>query len=339
VHAQTVSGRIAPDSLGITLAHEHLVIDLRCAFSEPPPELAYLADAEVTPELLPALKQATQSSRPNLVLEGDLSVVEDLRRLRSLGGSTVVDLTSLGLHSDPLRLREISAESQVQVIAGCGYYRHIAQEARVLSMSADEIADEIVQSLLVGIGDTDVRAGIIGEVGTSTPLHPFERESLVGAARAQQQTGVAINVHPDLWGRGHLDVLAVLESAGADLSRTIMSHVDEVTDSAWHDRIAERGIYLSFDTFGSEFAYDGIPEPRDADRINCLLHLLDRGYGDRLLLSQDVCYKMQLTRYGGSGYGHVLANIVPALKFRGVSDRELHKMLVENPARVLAVEG
>jgi phosphotriesterase-related protein len=200
MHVQTVTGRVAPDALGITLSHEHLVIDLRCAFSEPPLELAYLADAGVTPELIPVLKQAAQSSRPNLVLEGDLSAVADLRRFRSLGGKTIVDLTSLGLHGDPLRLREISAESQVQVIAGCGYYRHIAQGDHVLSLSADEIADEIVKSLLVGIGDTGVQAGIIGEVGTSEPLHPFERESLIGSAKAQRETGAAINVHPDLWG-------------------------------------------------------------------------------------------------------------------------------------------
>ncbi len=337
MHVQTVTGRVASDALGITLSHEHLVIDLRCAFSEPPPDLAHLADAEITPELVPQLRRAAQSSRPNLVLEGGQSTVEDLRRFRSLGGKTVVELTSSGLAANPRRLQEISRESGVQVIAGCGYYRHIAQETSVLAMKANEIADEIVRSILLGIGDTDVRAGIIGEVGTSDPLHPFERESLIAAAKAQQRTGVAINVHPDLWGRGHLDVLAILEGAGADLSRTIVSHMDEVVDSDWQAKVAERGVYVSFDTFGSEFAYEGIPEPRDADRINCLLELLDRGYADRLLLSQDVCYKIQMPQYGGNGYCHVLADIVPALRRRGVSDAELHGMLVKNPARVLAI--
>jgi phosphotriesterase-related protein len=338
MYIQTVTGPVAPESLGITLAHEHLMIDLRCAFSAPPAALAYLADAEVTPELIPALKQAAQSCRANLLLDDTPSVVTDLRRFRVLGGGAVVELTSRGLHGDPVRLRQIAAESQLAVIAGCGYYRHIAQAAATLALAAEQIADEIVRALRVGIGDSDVRAGIIGEVGTSEPLHPFERASLIGAARAQRQTGAAINVHPDLWGRGHLEVLSVLEAAGADLSRTIMSHVDETTDSAWHERIAERGVYLSFDTFGSEFAYDGVPEPRDTDRIRGLLHLLDKGYTDRLLLSQDVCYKMQLTRYGGRSYSHLLADIVPELKQRGVSEGEIHKMLVANPARVLSIQ-
>lgn len=339
MYIQTVIGPVAPDALGVTLAHEHLLIDLRCAFSAPPPEFAYLADAEVTPELLPALRQAAQSCRPNLLLDDPQPLIEDLARFRALGGGAVVELTSAGLHGNPRRLREIAAASGVQVITGCGFYRHIAQDAATLALTAEQIAAEIVKALTIGIGDSDVRAGIIGEVGTSEPLHPFERASLGGSALAQRQTGAAINVHPDLWGRGHLEVLSILEAAGADLSRTIMSHVDEATDSAWHERIAERGVYLSFDTFGSEFAYDGIPEPRDADRIRCLLHLLDKGYTDRLLLSQDVCYKMQLTRYGGRGYSHILANIVPELRRRGVSDTELHAMLVANPARVLAIEG
>jgi phosphotriesterase-related protein len=215
MYIQTVTGPAAPDALGVTLAHEHLVIDLRCAFSEPPAELAYLADAEITPKLIPALKQAAQSCRANLVLDDTPSVVADLRRFRALGGGAVVELTSAGLHGDPRRLREISVESGVQVIAGCGYYRHIAQAPATLARTAAQIADEIVKSLTVGIGDSAVRAGIIGEVGTSEPLHPFERASLIGAARAQRQTGAAINVHPDLWGRGHLEVLSILEAAGS----------------------------------------------------------------------------------------------------------------------------
>jgi phosphotriesterase-related protein len=339
MYIQTVTGPIPPEALGITLAHEHIVIDLRCAFSQPPAEIAYLADAEVGPELLPVLRQSAQSSRPNLVLEGDASTLADLANFRALGGKTIVDMTNGGLHANPRRVREIALESGVQVVLGCGYYRQVAQDEATLALSAEEIRDEIVEALLVGLGDSDVRAGIIGEVGTTEPLHPFERRSLIGSAQAQRRAGVAINVHPDLWGRGHLEVLDILEGAGADLSRTAMSHVDEIVDSAWHERIAERGVYLSFDTFGSEFAYDGIPEPRDTDRVDCLLHLLDRGYGDRLLLSQDICYKIQLTRYGGQGYGHVLANVVPALRRRGVTDGELRQMLVENPARLLAIEG
>jgi phosphotriesterase-related protein len=204
-------------------------------------------------------------------------------------------------------------------------------------MKSDEIAEEIIESLLEGIDGTDVLAGIIGEVGTSVPLHHFERESLIAAAKAQSKTGAAISIHPDVWGRGHLEVLDIIENAGADPHRTMMSHMDEVTETRWHCEVAKRGVYLNFDTFGSEFSYDGIQEPKDTDRIKSLVTLLDKGYVDQLLLSQDLCYKIELTKYGGYGYSHILSNIVPHLKTYGVSERELSKMLVENPAKLLAI--
>jgi phosphotriesterase-related protein len=206
-------------------------------------------------------------------------------------------------------------------------------------MKSEQILDEILKSLQVGIGSTDVKAGIIGEIGSSVPLHPFERESLIAAAKAQRKTGVAINIHPDIWEFGHIDVLDILEAAGADLNRIVMSHMDEVVDTDWHCRIAERGVYLGFDTFGSEFSYDSVDEPRDSDRIGCLLDLLARGYVDQILLSQDICYKIQLGKYGGKGYTHILSNIVPHLRKAGVSEGELQKILVENPRKILSISS
>jgi phosphotriesterase-related protein len=204
-------------------------------------------------------------------------------------------------------------------------------------MTSDQLAEDITKSLLVGIGNTDVRAGIIGEVGTSFPLHPFERESLVAAAKAQRQTGASVSVPPDVWAHGHLGILEILENAGADLGRVVVSHMDELIDTEWHRRVAERGVYLSFDTFGSEFDFDGVLEPRDSDRIKCLIDLLDVGLCDRIVLSQDTCYRIQLRKHGGHGYGHILTNIVPTLRDRGVSQDEITKMLVENPIRLLAM--
>ena len=337
MYIQTVTGRVSPESLGVTLAHEHLVIDFRFAWIEPPAGCSYLTHAELTPEVVQELRLNPQYSQSNLQLDDEQVAIEELNKFRALGGNTVVDLTSSGLGPESLKLRRISINTGVNIVAGCGYYSHIAQSPSVLLMKSDQMADEIIKSLQVGIGQTDVRAGIIGEVGTSVPLHPFERESLIAAAKAQSKTGVAINIHPDVWGLGHLDVLDILETAGADLHRTVMSHMDEVIDTDWHCKVAERGVYLGFDTFGSEFSYDGVEEPRDSDRIRCLLALLERGYVGQLLLSQDICYKIEQSKYGGNGYSHALLNILPRLKSVGVSESELLKMLVENPLKILSL--
>lgn len=334
---QTVNGKVAPESLGITLSHEHLVIDFRCAWMEPPKEYIHLSETEVSSGLISDLRLNPQYSKSNLVLDDEQTSIDELKRFRELGGTTIVDMTNWGLGPDPLKLRRISMHSNVQVVAGCGYYRYIGQNPATLAMKSDELAEDIIKSLLEGIGHTDVRAGIIGEVGTSVPLHPFEYESLIAAAKAQTKTGAAISIHPDVWGRGHLEVLDIIEKARVDPNRVMMSHMDEVVETSWHCEVAKRGVYLSFDTFGSEFSYDGIEEPNDIDRSNCLVELLDKGYVDQLLLSQDLCYKIELTKYGGYGYAHVLSNIVPHLRAHGVSEVELSKMLVENPARLLTI--
>ena len=67
------------------------------------------------------------------------------------------------------------------------------------------------------------------------------------------------------------------------------------------------------------------------------MQLLDAGWADRLLIAQDVCTKVQLLRYGGAGYAHILRSIVPRLHRRGVDPATVHKLLVENPVRLLAI--
>src|SRR5207237_1400139 len=133
------------------------------------------------------------------------------------------------------------------------------------------IADELRRGLADG-------AGILGELGTSTPIDPFEERQLIAAAKVQRESGAAIVVHPAIWAREHLRILDLLERAGADLARVVIAHCDEIIDADWHARIAERGATLAFDTFGSESRFDAsdAEEPRDSDRIACLLKLLER---------------------------------------------------------------
>jgi phosphotriesterase-related protein len=129
----------------------------------------------------------------------------------------------------------------------------------------------------------------------------------------------------------------MLDAAGADLSRVVISHLDELLDPAYHRAVLTRGAYVEFDTFGSELYFDSSErrESSDAERVDALLGLLHDGWSERLLLSQDVCIKMQLHRYGGFGYDHLLRTIEPRLRKRGVDDQTLRVLTVENPRRVL----
>jgi phosphotriesterase-related protein len=335
----TVLGPIEPDELGITLAHEHLLFDLRCLWEEPPPERAHLVDAEPTPENRAELERDLYDSKRNLHQDDPDLAAREASRFGDAGGGTIVDLTTIGLGPDPNAVREIATATGLHVVAGAGYYREKCLPEEVLDRSVEELEAELHGWVVEGMYGTDIRAGILGELGTMSPIRPFEERQLRAAARVQRATGVSINVHPAIWAHEHLRIIDVLEEAGADLARVAISHCDQLVEPEWHARIAERGVILCFDTFGAEFEYDsdGSREPTDTERIDCLRRLLDAGRASQLLLSHDICSRLQLARYGGPGYDHVLKSIVPRLRTEGVSKAEVDQMLLENPRRLLAM--
>ena len=341
MHAMTVLGSVQPEALGRTLAHEHLLIDLRGLWEPPPPARAHLADAEPTLENRGELSRDAYDSRANLRLDDvDLAVAE-AARARAAGAGTLVDVTNRGIGPRPAALRTIAERTGLHIVAGCGFYRARCLPEAALSSTTPEIEDILFLAVTRGIDDSGIRAGILGELGTSDPIHPFEESQLRAAARVSRRTGAAICVHPAIWGHQHLRILDLLDDGGADLSRVILSHCDELVEPDLHAEIARRGAVVSFDTFGSEstFDRDGTAEPRDSERIDCLLRLLGRGFGDRVVLSQDVCTKLQLRRYGGYGYDHLLSTVVPLLERRGVGEGEIEAMLVGTPRRLLSLPG
>lgn len=335
----TVLGPIAPEDLGVTLAHEHLLFDLRCLWEQPPAERAHLVDAEPTPEYRAELERDLYHSKKTLHQDDQALAAREATRFREAGGATIVDLTTIGLGPDPDALRDIATATGLNIVAGAGYYREKCLPADVLDRSVDELADELERWVAEGMYGTDVRAGILGELGTMSPIRPFEERQLRAAAAVQRKTGVAINVHPAIWAHEHLRIIDVLDDAGADLSRVAISHCDQLVEPDWHRQIAERGVMLCFDTFGAEFEYesDGSREPTDTERLDCLTRLLDAGRASQLLLSHDICSLLQLRRYDGPGYDHVPTTIVGRLRSAGASQADLDRLLIDNPRRLLAM--
>lgn len=340
MHVRTVLGPIAPEDLGITLGHEHLLIDLRGLWENPPPERAYLIDQEPTLENLGELIRNPYDSRLNLLIDDPELTITELRHYQKVGGQALIDMTTVGIKPDPRGLHAIAQATGVHIVAGCGYYRQPLLPESLHERSIEEIADDLLRWLSEGMYGTTIRAGLMGELGTSSPIYPFEERQLRAAARVQQKTGASINVHPLIWGHEHLHILAILEEEGADLSRVAISHCDELVEPAWHVLIAERGTVLSFDTFGSETYFDRsfAQEPRDTDRIECVLRLLEKGYGAQLTLAHDICTRIQFHHYGGWGWDHLLRNIVPRLRHAGVSQKELNTIFIETPRRLLTLQ-
>jgi phosphotriesterase-related protein len=339
--AQTVLGPIEPGQLGATTMHEHLVIDFSVVFKSHAEATARRdSNRQVALGNLGRVRYDPFSNLDDLRLLDENTAMEEANLFARAGGGAIVDVTSIGIGRDPVALARIARATGLHVVMGCGYYVDASHPPEMDSRSVDDIAEEMVADVTDGVAGTGVRAGIIGELGCSWPLTDNERKVLRAGAIAHRETGAAITVHPGRDPSAAFEILDILANDGADVERVVIGHLGRTySDVNAVIELAERGCYLEYDQFGwesSNFSLGEMDFPSDAQRIDHVVRLVGEGYGDRLLIGQDVCAKHCLTRYGGYGYAHLLDNIAPRLRDRGVANSDLMAILVENPARVLA---
>ena len=309
-HAQSVRGEIDPSELGVTLPHEHTQI-----------ALWHIADRW----------DYWQLTRDEPV------ILEELAAFRNAGGGTLVDLTLVGVGRDPGWLRTLSERSGLNLVMGCGWYRtaYYPPEALIDRRTADDLAAELIREITDGVGDTGIRPGIIGEIGTDKPWLTGQEERVHrAAARAAKATGLAITTHAVLSDVGRAQ-LRVFEEEAVDPARVVIGHADSYPHLDHYLSIVETGANVEFDFLGMSFsAVERLGEGRV---IDLLLELLSRGHAERLLLSQDVCHDSQLRRYEGHGYTYLAETFLPRLRARGVSDAEIRTLTVDNPRRLLTI--
>jgi phosphotriesterase-related protein len=308
-HVQTVLGPIDPSELGFTLPHEHTQI-----------ALWHIQD---------------RWDYWQLTRDRD-GIVDELGRYRAAGGDSLVDLTLPGVGRDPDWLADLAEATGLHIVMGCGWYRtaYYPPEALIERRSADDLADELVAEIELGVGDTGIRPGIIGEIGTDKPwVSPAEERVHRAAARAARRTGLAVTTHGVLSDVGQAQ-LRLFEEEGLDPARVVIGHADSFPVLDHYLDIIERGANLEFDFLGMPWKAEQHGEDRTVDR---LLELLERGHVDRILLSQDVCNDSQLTRLGGNGYTYLADAFLPRLRAAGVSDADIETMTRANPKRLLAI--
>jgi phosphotriesterase-related protein len=221
---------------------------------------------------------------------------------------------------------------------GCGWYRGAYYPAETLidRRSVDDLADELVRETTDGVGDTGIRPGIIGEIGTDKPwVSALEERVHRAAARAARRTGLSITTHSILSAVG-LEQLRILEDEGADPGRVVIGHADSYPHLGHYLAIVERGASVEFDFLGMSFT----PAERHGEGriVELLCELLARGHVEHVLLSQDVCHDSQLQRYGGNGYAYLARVFLPRLREAGVGDAEIETMTIANPRRLLTVD-
>jgi phosphotriesterase-related protein len=306
----TVGGDVEPAEIGWTLPHEHTTISLWHV----PDRWDYW---ELTRNI-------------------DV-VVPELAAFRDLGGSCIVDVTAESVGRDPSWLRDVSEATGLHVVMGCGWYRgpYYPPTADIERRSVDSLADELVREFELGVGETGIRPGIIGEIGTDKPwLSPAEERVHRAVARAARRTGMAVTTHAVLSPVG-LAQLKVFEEEGLDPSRVVIGHADSWPHLDHYLEIVGRGASVEFDFLGMSFTpQERVDEPRT---IELLMELVSRGHADRVLLSQDVCHNQQLKHYGGNGYTYLADALLPRLREAGLSESDIATISVLNPRRLLTI--
>ncbi|XP_072010329.1 N-acetyltaurine hydrolase isoform X1 [Engystomops pustulosus] len=338
---QTVLGLIPPDQLGYTLTHEHLTMTFECCYYPPPAHEANLADGPIAMKNLYWLKQNPYSNKENLLLNQEVEAIrEELIAFKAAGGRCIVENTTTGISRDVKTLQKLAQETGVHVISGAGFYVDATHSAETRAMSVEQLTEVLVNEVLQGADGTDIKCGIIGEIGCSWPLTDSEKKILGATAEAQAQLGCPVNIHPGRDSEAPFQIVRILQEAGADISKTVMSHLDRtIFDETKLLEFAAQGSYLEYDLFGTEMLNyqfnTAVDMPSDNDRIRTIGTLINEGYDERIVVSHDIHTKNRLVKYGGHGYSHILKNIVPKMLLRGISQQNIDKILLENPKRWL----
>jgi phosphotriesterase-related protein len=294
---QTFRGAVDVADLGPTLTHEHIFVgDPELDLNFPHPEW----DA------------AAMVGR----------AVDGLDRLWDLGIRTVVDLTVLGLGRDVRRVAEVAERARVNLVASTGYYTTDVLPPFFQTHGPGRLVDEpdplvefFVRDIEEGVAGTGVRAAMLKVATDRAGLTPDVERVLTAAAAAQQHTGVPITTHT------HAPSQSGRDSEDLDYLRELM----------------DAGCTIGMDRFGMEHV---LPDDR---RIATVGRLLQLGYADRMVLSHDAAVFSRMTppSWRSKHAPHwqmetISRRILPRLLESGASEADLQRMLVGNPARLLA---
>jgi len=298
---QTVCGLISKDQLGIVMSHEHLILDLRAVRND---QESYISEVnEVIAEIEPLKKYHIQS---------------------------FIELTTNDMGRDVNKLVEIAKRTGFHIVCATGFYLRPYHSSWLENASVEEIAELFTKELTEGIDETNVKAGIIGEIATSyRHIFPSEKKVFEAAAKVSSKLGCPISTHCDMGTMGDIQS-DLLIKGGVSPDKIILGHLDLNLNLVYHKELLEKGVNLAFDTI-SKTKYNS-----DEARAKHLKKLLDLGYEDHLLLSQDVSRRSYFKKFGNHSYEAVMGYFLDLLKKEQVTEKQIEKLLIKNPARILS---
>jgi phosphotriesterase-related protein len=320
---RTFLGDIKAEALGFTYSHEHIIC-------RPP--------------------YWVEKGEDDLLLDDYTSSKKDVLDFQQLGGQSIVDATAIDYGRDVQGVGKISQETGIQIIGTAGFNKSFLWKAKLTptlrqvigefdtfeqwieQTSIHKLTDHVISEVVEGLEGTTFKAGQV-KFGTGyNRITPLEEKTIRVIARAHHETNAPIHSHTEV-GTMALEQIEILKSEGIDLHHVSFGHMDRNPDPIYHEQVARTGAFLSFDGIGKIKYY---PE---STRINGILHLVDKGYEDQILISGDTARKSYYKHYDhGLGLMYIIGKWVPRFieeaNQRGYDGETLiHKFFVTNPAR------
>lgn len=254
-------------------------------------------------------------------------ICQEMKDLRALGVSNIIEMTNRYMGRNPQFMLDLMRDTGINVIACTGYYQDAFFPEHVAARSVEQLAQEMVDEIVIGIDGTELKAGIIAEIGSSEGvITPLEEKVFIAAARAHIETGRPISTHTSFSTMG-VEQLLLLQAHGVDLSRVTVGHCDLKDNLDNILRMIDLGAYVQFDTIGKNSYYP------DEKRIGMLHALRNRGLLNRVMLSMDITRRSHLKANGGNGYDYLLTTFIPQLRQSGFSQADVDTMLRDNPSQ------
>ena len=305
---RTILRDVDPEELagGATLFHEHLSIGDPRPPWVPPPE----------------------NPRPPFTADLDL-MADEVNATAQEGVSCIVNGGTKDLGQNYERLRALAERVNLHVVIAGGLWTEPRYPPEIAGWTEEEVAADFMR-------DAEAeRWGALGEIGSSMTMHPDERKVLRASCLVHLRTGLPLFTHTPHDGCPScaLEQLDIIEEMGVDPRLTCIGHLADIRDdpeAELHIALARRGAFLGFDTVGHQITQG------DAEKVKMIVSVIDAGYEDHVLLSADFAREAELKANGGAGYSSVVAIFLPKLRYAGVPEETIRKIMVDNPRRFLA---
>ena len=311
---RTVLGDIEASTVGLTNAHEHVLIQSGLILVK----------------------------EPDFRLDSVEKGIEELLDFLSFGGKTLVDASPIGIGRNPDGLRVISSASCVGIVAATGFHktRYYLDSHWRFRYSVEEIARLLVEEIEIGMDQngyegpliqrSEARAGIIK---AASDYQKIDRPTEIGfeaAAMAHVRTGAPVITHTEMGTQG-LQQIRLLQSKGVKPEHVVLSHMDRNPDIFVHRDLAQAGAFLEYDGPGRVKYF---PE---STLISLIRGMFDAGLGGHILLGGDTARRSYWKAYGGGpGIAYIPEHFVPRLRNEGFTQEHIDMILVGNPARALS---